>query len=478
MNPSLFFLILRARFGLFALALGITLATALAASLLLPKTYRATASLLVEQPDPQSFSDGPSRYSSAAERTGYLQTQVEILHSPIVARRVVQDLRLADRPELRKAFEADAGSGEPIEDWLAELVASSLDVETSQSSVVNISVNAPTADDAAATANGFARAYMDTALQLSVEPNKQAAAWFDEQLKTLRTDLESAQQKLTAYQREHGIVSINENVDDEYSMLANLSGQLVRSVEENVDLTTREQATHRAVDSGASLDSIPVIREDSNVQDLRAELRQGETTLQALAVRFGENHPEYRKQRAQNGYLRSALDAEMRKMAGVASNRRQEGEQRAARIGQAVALQRARVLDLKENRDALAVLMRNVNTAQTAYDTAMQRFVVNQVEGRANHASVTLLNAATPPRAAHSPNILLNLGLALIVGVMLGLALVLIREMTDRRVHSSLELAEVTGAPVLGELVAWTPAARLALPAPQGRLQRNAATGT
>jgi capsular polysaccharide biosynthesis protein len=122
--------------------------------------------------------------------------------------------------------------------------------------------------------------------------------------------------------------------------------------------------------------------------------------------------------------------------------------------------------------------MRNVNTAQTAYDTAMQRFVVNQVESRANHANATLLNAATPPRVPHSPNILLNLGLALIVGVMLGLALVLVREMTDRRVHSTLELAEVTGAPILGELVAWTPTARLALPAPRGSLRHNAATGT
>jgi hypothetical protein len=45
------------------------------------------------------------------------------------------------------------------------------------------------------------------------------------------------------------------------------------------------------------------------------------------------------------------------------------------------------------------------------------------------------------------------------------------REMTDRRVHSPLELAEATGAPVLGELLAWTPTGRLALAAPRNTLR-------
>jgi uncharacterized protein involved in exopolysaccharide biosynthesis len=332
---------------------------------------------------------------------------------------------------------------------------------------MHVSFDSPDPADAAAIANGFAKAYMDTTLELRVEPTRQAAAWFDEQLKTLRRDLELAQQKLTEYQREHGIVSTSEAVDDEYTMLANLSDQMVRSLEENVDLATREQLAQQAIRSGAALDAVPVIREDDSVQNLRAELRKGEAALQALSVRYGENHPEYRKQRAENASLRAAVEAEMRKVAGLASNQRQAGEQRAARIRDALASQRARVLELKEGRDGLAVLLRNVNTAQSAYDTAMQRFVENQVESRADRAGATLLTPAAAPRTPHSPNLILNLALAIVVGVMLGLGLVLAREMTDRRVHSPIELAEATGAPVLGELIAWSPPGRLALPAPQ-----------
>jgi uncharacterized protein involved in exopolysaccharide biosynthesis len=341
---------------------------------------------------------------------------------------------------------------------------------------LHFSYTKPYPPAAAALPNAFAKPNLYTTLELQVEPSRQAAAWFDEQIQTLRKDLELAQQKLTEYQREHGIVSTAEGVDDEYAMLANLSGQMVRSMEENVDLATREQLAQQAIQSGAALDAVPVIREDDSVRDLRADLRKGESALQALSVRYGENHPEYRKQRAENASMRAALDAEMRKVAGLASNQRQAGEQRAARIREALASQRARVLELKEGRDGLAVLLRNVNTAQSAYDTAMERFVVNQVESRADRAGATLLTPAVAPLVPHSPNLILNLALALMVGVMLGLGLVLMREMTDRRVHSPVELAEVTGVPVLGELIAWSPPGRrMALPAPQGSSRRSPA---
>jgi chain length determinant protein EpsF len=470
MNPSLFLLVLRARFGLFALAVCATLISAAVVTLILPKTYRATASLVIDEQDAQTLNGRSTAFLSAAERTSYMQTQVEILRSPNVARKVIDALNLAQRPDLRALHESSR-SDQPIEEWLALGLPSELEVETSQSNVLHVSYNSPDAADAAAIANGFAQAYMDTTIELRVAPTRQAAEWFDEQLKTLRNDLEEAQRQLTAYQREHGIVTTGEGEDEEYMMLSNLSDQMVRAMQENIDLATREDLARRALGSGASLDSLPTMRDDSGLQELRAELRQGEAELQALSVKFGENHPDYRRQRAQNAYLRQQLNSEMQKVAQLESGRRQESEQRAARMSAALAAQRARLLDQKQDRDGLAVLVRNVNTAQTAYETAMQRYVANQVESRTNHANATLLTAAAIPRVPHSPNVLLNMGLAGIVGILLGLGLVMTREMTDRRVHSPLELAEATGAPVLGELIAWNPAGRLALAAPRNPLR-------
>jgi uncharacterized protein involved in exopolysaccharide biosynthesis len=307
-----------------------------------------------------------------------------------------------------------------------------------------------------------------------VEPNRQTAAWFDEQLKTLRQDLTNAQDRLTAYQREHGIVSTDDRLDEEYTRLADLSGQLSRAQEQNMDLRAREQQVQLALQQGRSLQSLPEVQNDSQIRALRAELLKGEAALQILATKYGENHPDYIKQRADNRVIQQTIAAEMRNVAATTSNLRHEGEQRTAEIAAALAAQRSRVLGLKESRDGLAVLLRDVNTAQSAYDTAMQRFVATRVESRASQTNASILDPAIPPAHPYRPSLTLNLALAAVIGTLLGLGLVMTREMTDRRVHSAVELAHAVDAPVLGELIAWSPPAnKMMLPAPRERPQHS-----
>jgi chain length determinant protein EpsF len=467
MNPALFLMVLRARFGLFALAVCATLVATAVVTLMLPKSYRATASLVIDRRDSQSLNDALNAFTSPLDRTGYLQTQVDIIKSPKVARRVVTALKLDERPENRARFAEIKPASGSIQDWLADQLTHNMDVETTQSSVMRVSYDAANAADAALIANGYARAYLDTTLDLRVEPNRQAAAWFDEQLKTLRNDLTTAQERLTAYQREHGIVSTDDRLDEEYTRLTDLSGQLSRAQEQNMDLRAREQQVQLALQQGRSLQSLPDVQNDSQIRALRAELLKGEAALQILATKYGENHPDYIKQRADNRVIQQTIAAEMRNIAATTSNQRHEGEQRTAEIAAAVAAQRARLLGLKESRDGLAVLLRDVNTAQSAYDTAMQRFVATRVESRASQTNASILDPAIPPAHAYRPSLALNLALAAVIGTLLGLGLVMTREMTDRRVHSAVELAHAVDAPVLGELIAWSPPAnKMMLPAP------------
>src|SRR5262249_10279214 len=119
MNLHLFLSTLRARFSVFVLVLCATLVTAIVVSLLLPKTYKATVSVLVAEREEQSMtSTGPAPFVHPLEKVNYLQTQVDILTSDKVARRVVRDLRLADSPEVKAKFAKATGGKGTIEDWL------------------------------------------------------------------------------------------------------------------------------------------------------------------------------------------------------------------------------------------------------------------------------------------------------------------------------------------------------------------------
>ncbi len=476
MNASLFFSTLRARFGIFSATLAITVLVATIVSVLWPKSYRATTSLVVDTRNEQSLSDS-NRLAAARERIGYMQTQVDILASPKVAIRVVNDLHLAESPKTVAQFAKRKQTYGSIEEWLADVLRHGVEVNTSQSDVLEVNYVADNPESAAAIANGFAKAYMDTMLELRVQPTRQAAEWFDEQLKTLRGDLESAQARVTSYQREHGIVSADERLDVEQQRLAELSTQVLEAEQRTLMLRGREQEIRDAVTHGASVEQIPGAEASEQVVRMRMELLAGQSKLEMLATQYGERYPEYRRQLAENANRERALAAELRKAADRATSLRQESERRQGELRASLDAQRARLLALRTGRDELGVLSNNAETAQRAYDTAMQRFVVNQVESRASQANVSLLNAATAPTDAYRPKVLLNIILSILVGTLLGVAFAVVRELTDRHVRTLSDL-DVVGyeIPQLGVLSAWTRPTHLLLPAPGGTDEPTAFT--
>ena len=199
------------------------------------------------------------------------------------------------------------------------------------------------------------------------------------------------------------------------------------------------------------------------IQRLKQDVMQGETKLRELSTHYGPNYPQYQRQVEENESLREKLDAEMKRLvAGIQSSARQS-RQREAGSRRAMAAQSARVLGLKENRNELTVLRRNVESAERAYDTAMQRSVVSLVDSRANQTNVMVLNPAGVPRKHSSPKILLNIALSVVVGTILGIVMVMLLEALDRRVRSRSDLE--LDVPLLAVLNQPRPAGRrLGLP--------------
>jgi polysaccharide biosynthesis transport protein len=453
-----FLLALRGRFWAFVLALLATVLVATLASLLLPKSYKATVALLVDAKDEQSLSSVLRPLVLPQERLSYMQTQADILTSRKVARKVVENLKLAESPPMQAASEKDADDGRAVEDRLVESLLRKLKVETSQSNVVQASFSSADARFSARVANAFAKAYVDTMLELRVEPTREAAAWFDERLKGLRANLEDAQAKLTDYHKQQGIVSADERSDVEITRLGALSDEVTKAQEQTFQWNSREQQARRSLERGVPADRLPEVLDNAFVQKLKADLLQGEMKLQELGSQYGSNHPQYQRQLSGVQSLREKLDAEMKKVVSGVEGSARQSRQREADLTKAMVEQRARVLGLKEHRNELTLLRRNVESAERAYDTAMQRSVVSQVESRANQTNVTVLNPAVVPSEPSSPKIGLNILLSVIIGTMLGIGTVVLMEMFDRRVRSRNDLDNAWNVPLLGVLNAWRPA--------------------
>ncbi|MYN17681.1 chain length determinant protein EpsF [Rugamonas sp. FT107W] len=442
MDFSQFLLIVRARKRLILLVLCLTVAVTVAVSLVLPKSYKATSTVLLNYKgvDPVTGITMPGQLMP-----GYIATQIDIIGSKNVALHVVDSLKLAQSPAVIQQFnEANNGQG-TVRDWLADLLLKKLEiVPARESSVVEISFKGADPQFVAAVANAFAEDYQKVSIQLKVEPMRKATAYFSEQTKVLRDAAEAAQSRLSKYQQETGIVSLDNRLDVESNRLNDLSAQLVLAQGQLAEAQSRQRAA-------AGADS-PDVASNPLIQNLKVSLNMAEGKFADISQRLDRNHPQYQSAKAEVDQLRAELEKQTRLTSSSIGSNAQILAQREASIRAALAAQKVKVLELNRTRDELNVLQKDVESAQRAFDATSQRMSQTSIEGQAEQSDIAILNPAVVPSDAYSPKLVLNTVLALVVGTALGLAMGLLAEMLDRRVRSDADLTDALGVPVLGTI--------------------------
>ena len=443
MNVHQFLLILLARKKIILGTLLVTVLLALGWSLIQQKTYKATASVLLNYKgvDPVSGLTMPGNLMP-----GYMATQMDIITSKNVALRVVDSLRLASSPAVQAQWrEASEGKGS-VRDWLADLLLKKLEIMPSrESSVVEISFKGADPAFAAAVANAFADEYQKISVQLKTEPAKKASSYFNEQTKQLRDNLEAAQARLSKYQQEKGIVSLDNNrVDVELSRLNDLSAQLVAAQTQAMEASSRERM---ATGVGS-----PDVANNALVQSLRVSLASGEAKLAEAASRYGRNHPAYQSAQAEVGKMRAELNAALGSVSKSVGANAQVYRQREAELRAELAAQKTRVLELNRTRDELGVLLKDLDSAQRAFDAASSRFSQTRIEAQSEQSDISILNPAVPPTEPSGPRVLLNTLVSILLGTILGVGLALLLELINRPVRSTGDVKDMLGIPVLGTI--------------------------
>ena len=440
MNFSQFLIILKARIKIILITFGLVVLTTLAVNLLTAKVYKATTSIVLNYKgvDPVTGLTLPAQLMP-----GYMATQIDIITSPTVAIKVVDQLKFSENEQAKAQFnKATNGKGD-IREWFGNLLLNNLEAKPSrESSVIEISFSGTDPDFAATVANAFADAYQQINIQLKVEPSQKAAEFLGEQTKSLRANLEAAQSKLSKYQQEKGLTSVMGNLDVESARLNELSTQLVSAQSQSFDSTSRQQHT-----SGNGEES-PDVAANPVVQNLKVDITRAESKFSELSQRLSEAHPQYLAAKAELDKLKSQLLEATGKATSTIGGTAHINQQRESEIRAELAAQKARVLELNLTRDELSVLQRDVENAQRAMDTASQRFTQTTLEGSANQADIAVLTHASAPRKAASPRVLFNLILSIFLGSILGVGVGLFAEMMDRRLRSREDLSEGLNLPV------------------------------
>jgi polysaccharide biosynthesis transport protein len=435
MTPRQVLAVLAARWHWALAVLVLCVAATTLVSMTMLKRYTAWASVMLDARSPEQVAGGSP---SSSLPGGYMATQMELLSSERVGRAVIRALGLDKDAELREAWQK-AGDGQgDFEAWLSEGMQKGLSVKPAP--VSNVVTVAYTSDDGAKAAtlvNAYVKAYIDTSLELRMERLRQYGGFFDARAKELRSELERAQAKLSDYQQNNGLLVGDEKVNLEATRLAELGAQLLVAQSANAEVAGRIRQ------AGQRTDQLQEVWQNPAVAALSADVTREEVRLREMTSRLGESHPQLIEQEARLSELRSKLSAERGRAVSNVSFGNSATQSRVAQISAALETQRTKVLRMQAQREQSAGLLREVESAQRAYDTMQQRVSQASIESQNTQTNLSVLKHATVPMSPSSPNLLKNIGASIALGALLGLGLVLGREQLDRRMRTVDDVSEL-----------------------------------
>src|SRR6266403_4297883 len=237
-----------------AVIVGIFMAVAIA-SLRQTPIYEAACQIVINKADSNliTFKDsGPVvDYYDPSD----LDTEVRILQSDLMAMQVIRQLNLDKRPE----FGGHADQKQP------NLVADPLQTDSNRTSallgsfrgnlhvtlipntrIIEIHYTSTDPQLAASAVNTLAATYVEQNFKTKFESTMQASDWLSKQLVDLQMKVETSQEKLVRYQKEHEILGIDEKQNITTEKLDELNKEMTMAESDRME----KEAVFRQTQSG------------------------------------------------------------------------------------------------------------------------------------------------------------------------------------------------------------------------------------
>lgn len=446
MTLEQFLYVLKARLRLIFFVFTTIVSLGVVVTLLLPKEYESSTTVILDYKEMDPLA---SVTLSPNMMPGYMGTQLEIIQSENVALKVVGKLKLDSNPTFVEIFLEEFGGAGDIRYWLASILLKDLEVQPSKdSNVITISYSSQNPEFSALVANAFASAYIETNLELKVNPALKTLNWFKKQINELKLNASDAQQKLTNYEKEKGILFSDTRFDVETARLSQLTTALTQSEEKLFDLKTKLAAVNKKNIKDSDIDLL----DDPLINQLKVQLAQLESRFAEIKQRVSKNHPDYKSTSAELVSVKLRLKKELEAVKAKLEESVKREHKRVNELKNKVENQKEKLLVLNEDKDKQEELMNEVKVAKEILSAAMARMIKTSLEAQSDQANISILDKAVPPIKPSKPIVVLNVILSILFGIVISIGLSLMFEFFNRRARTKSDVEMLTGIPVIAEI--------------------------
>lgn len=418
-----------------ALASAIGLATVL--TFLATPRYMARATLEIDQPEARAM--GAERDDRVVVRDPqFLTTQLGLLKSEALTDRVAMSLGLTGNPQ----FADPAGSRDDRVSQASAQIQGGLEVKPVDTSrLIEITFSDTDPIRAAKIVNSLVENFLSMNLERRFDATASARKFLENRIATVKAALEKSERQLVDYARSRGIVLVQSNTSDSETGAGagttSLDASSLVAMNESLSeaQNARIQAEQRYRQARGSSSTSEVLANPA-VQSMVSRLSVLQTEYDQKLQTFKPDYPEVAALKAQI----EGLERQIRGQSGNVSNS-VRGDYLAA-VARERALQarvnqlKGAVLDLRGRSVQYNILQREVDTNRTLYDGLLQRYKEIGVAGGIGTNSASIVNHAKVPKAPYSPNLILNIIFASLLGLAGALLLAFVLEYLDDTIKS------------------------------------------
>ncbi|MGB3208617.1 MAG: polysaccharide biosynthesis tyrosine autokinase [Crinalium sp.] len=440
-----------------------TVTLSILSTTLIKPSYEAQGQILFKVPTFNIVSSEGSETGelrSVVSSQNPINTQIEIISSPSVLKRTIDELNLQNN------------QGQPVK---ARDIKKDLTIKIIPGTdVIQITYKSKTAEQAPAVVNKVMELYIRNIIINNQWEAKQAVSLINKKLPEVEDNFRSAQVDIRKFKEQNNIVDLSEEAQASVEILTNLDNQIgdVQGELAQVSAQANELRQKVALSEQEAL-TVSAISQSQAVQEVIKQLQEINTQLANESIRFSEEAPVIISLQAKKANLQSLLQQEIQKTIGNATpvpqgilqvgNLKQSlieeflrSEVQRQGLAEKLAslyntrsayAQRAKILpQLLQNQ---FLLEQKAETTQATYKNLLKKLEEVQLAATKNASNAQIIAPAIVAYVIKGKKLLVVV-LGVMLGAFLSVAIVLFLEIRDRSLKTLQEIIAIFPYTVLG----------------------------
>lgn len=482
-----FRIIYKRRFIILTIFALVFLATAVKTFITTP-VYTAASQVLIERNVGSKGLDDQYRFEP-----DFLDTQAEIIKSANVARKVVDNLQLADRyrhyffnqegdvsiitivknflvsmirpitgffqestdesKEMAGALAVPGFEPKSDEEIIAEIISEGLAVTPLKNTkIVSISYSDRDPAMAGLVADAIVKAYMDEMLEIKLSTSSYSIKWMTDKAQEEREKLEYSERELQRFMRENDLVTVEDKLTVLPQKLTEFGRQISIAEAQKKELKDQLVQIQSAGKNLDKLESIPSLATNEVLKSIRERIYRANQSIQELSKKYGPKHPKMITVKDELRILNDEKRYEIDRVLSSITNAYELAASKEKSMEELLAQTKGEMLGSNEKFMQYQIMKREVESNRVMYETLQAGIKKAGVTEQSQSVNIWVMKKAELPESPSKPNKKRNLLLGMILGLFGGVGMAFFIEYLDNTVKGTKELEEKFGLPVLGSI--------------------------